>query len=995
MMAQFSPFVRKLSALLVVTLFAVSNVLAQVEPPSLPQLGLVLQEPAYGEYQQNMQFRYPGLRIWYPIAPLGKEDHYLIVPVYVRNPWLSNNLASAEPIKSFQFSIRYDKRALRAVGVQMIGTRGSDTFAIAKQFQIQWDDRPDPLYKTRIPGNAGDPNGRRIRIVGTSSEPLSPTNFTNPTPGERGQFDWAILLFVKFKVMIQDDGTNTISDVTASNTPLIIAADTIRWNERDPWQYPFPTTGPDAVPNQPQPEPFGGLTNENLLTFNTEPTLKGMAYVRLTRIPQLGFKPDIGPSAVVREVPGTDKALWELIDPLTIDSASQDPQVVTRELDVVNIIDQSRITDLFVQSDQPWLLFQTVGQKNPIPQPSREGYVDYIDEGILGDINDPLGNPTQSDPTLRLRIICDPSRATGPAGVYVGYITFHSPTMLVSPVRLRVTFIIWRNPIEPNEEILVEEQDVTGRGIRITLESAQGQQQTLIFGTGASASDGVDPLFGEVAETDPLVPFEARWYPPETDIRMGDLTGRSLSRDIRDAHADTTIIYLCRFKAEQSDYPIVISWDISDFPPNARLFLRDTLNGSIFGVDMRNATHVGGTIYSFTIRDARITSFIIEYATPRVERFTFLQKGWNLVSLPVRPADPFWKTVFPNALDKPRYFFEGAYYQEDNLQVGRGYFVKYGSLLDSIIAGARVTSVGRETQYKVRLGKGWNTIGGLSVPVNVDNIQFDPLTDVSPIPTRVSGVYWYRTDEGYKEVSVMEPGKGYWVKTDEEGYLRLDAMKAAGVVRDRKQDVLRSSDVVVIRDQAHHVGRLYLSRESGISKWFELPPVPPAGLFDVRFGSGSYVESAANSPVVQFQGVQYPVVVAIENPSQSYKVVNPVTGEVLGTIDKGSSEAVVITDPRVKSVQLMSIGVVSGEGIALYPTPAQQYVFVEITAREDQPAQVELITVLGKKIASYRYDVHSGTQTVKLNVANLPEGVYVCRVSLGDKQFTQRLVIAR
>jgi len=41
MMAKFSPFVRKVSALLVVALFAVSNILAQVEPPSLPQLGLV------------------------------------------------------------------------------------------------------------------------------------------------------------------------------------------------------------------------------------------------------------------------------------------------------------------------------------------------------------------------------------------------------------------------------------------------------------------------------------------------------------------------------------------------------------------------------------------------------------------------------------------------------------------------------------------------------------------------------------------------------------------------------------------------------------------------------------------------------------------------------------------------------------------------------------------------------------------------------------------
>lgn len=996
MVTRISQFVRKLTLFFVLALFGLSEILAQgVEAPSLPQLAIMLQSPAYGEAEQGMQLRHPGLRIWFPIAPLGKEDHYLIVPVYVRNPWKTNSLAPAEPIKSFQFSIQYDQRALRAVGVQMIGTRASDTFVVAKHFHVQWDDRPDPKYKTRIPGNTGDPNGRRIRIVGTSSEPLSPTNFSNPNASTRDGFDWAVLLFVKFKVMIQDDGTNTISDVTASNTPLIIAPDTIRWNERDPWEYPFPVSGPDAVPNQPQPDPFGGITNENLLPYNNEPTLKGMAYVRLTRIPKLGFQPNIGQNAIVQEVPGSDGALWELIVPLTLDSASQDPQVVYREVDVVNIVDQSRATDILVQSDQPWLLFQTVGQKNPIPQPTREGYIDYIDEGILGALNDPLGNQTQEDPTLRLRIICDPSRVTGPAGIYVGYISFHSPSLYVSPVRLKVTFIMWRNPIEPNTETLVEEQDVTGRGIRITLESARGAQQSLIFGTGVQASDGVDPLFGEEAVNAQLLPFQARWYPPSTNIGMGDATGRSVSRDIRDAYADTTIIYLCRFKADpEKDYPVVITWDIADFPENSFLYLRDTLNGSIFGTDMRNATHIGGTQYSFTIRDARISSFIIEYTPPRVERLTNIQPGWNLISLPVRPADPFWKTVLPNALDKPRYFFQGAYYQEDNLVFGRGYFVKYGMLIDSIIAGVRVTSVGRETLYKVRLGKGWNTIGALSVPVNVNSIQFDPLNDVAPTPTRISGVYWYKTDEGYKEVSILEPGKGYWVKTDEEGYLRLSATKASGIVNDQRWNILRTSDQVVIRDRQQKIARLYITRETDVASMFELPPLPPAGLFDVRFASGSYVESV-NNATIQLQGVDYPVVLSIQNPSQSYRVINPVTGTVLGTIEKGSSEAVVISDPRIKAVQLLSLGTAAGESVDIYPTPAVDVAYVDIATNEAQPVRVELYTILGKKIAAYEYSVGAGVHALKLNIGNLPEGVYVAQISVGEKQYNRRLVIAR
>ena len=158
-------------------------------------------------------------------------------------------------------------------------------------------------------------------------------------------------------------------------------------------------------------------------------------------------------------------------------------------------------------------------------------------------------------------------------------------------------------------------------GIKITVSNSStanggnGDSTNLVFGTGHRATDGPDSLFGEYAYDvlNPPTGFHARWYTPWVkdangievapnglgDIQMDAFSGQnyrrdSRSRDIRDFTSDTTLVYLCRFNANgANNYPVVINWDIRDFPEGADLYLRDTLNGGIFSVNMREATPDG------------------------------------------------------------------------------------------------------------------------------------------------------------------------------------------------------------------------------------------------------------------------------------------------------------------------------------------------------------------------------------------------------------------
>ena len=78
--------------------------------------------------------------------------------------------------------------------------------------------------------------------------------------------------------------------------------------------------------------------------------------------------------------------------------------------------------------------------------------------------------------------------------------------------------------------------------------------------------------------------------------------------------------------------------------------------------------------------------------------------GWNLISIPL--AVPDWRknVLFPNAISDA-YGYERGYVQQETLQFGKGYWLKFATPETIAIAG---TWDGAET---VTVNPGWNMIG--------------------------------------------------------------------------------------------------------------------------------------------------------------------------------------------------------------------------------------------------------------------------------------------
>ena len=140
-----------------------------------------------------------------------------------------------------------------------------------------------------------------------------------------------------------------------------------------------------------------------------------------------------------------------------------------------------------------------------------------------------------------------------------------------------------------------------------------------------------------------------------------------------------------------------------------------------------------------------------------IDSYTFdLEKGWNLISLPLEPEDNELESLFPEA--KVAYAFEnGSYVQVTKLEPGTGYWINLSSSNTYTIFGHNYSFPAK------KLNPGWHLMGS-------SFINSIPKTD----PDGIINVIYRYSEGSYEMVDELEPGFGYWIGVDEECELSLD-----------------------------------------------------------------------------------------------------------------------------------------------------------------------------------------------------------------------------
>jgi uncharacterized protein (DUF2141 family) len=213
-----------------------------------------------------------------------------------------------------------------------------------------------------------------------------------------------------------------------------------------------------------------------------------------------------------------------------------------------------------------------------------------------------------------------------------------------------------------------------------------------------------------------------------------------------------------------------------------------------------------------------------------------VRSGWNMVSVPLVPenGDMHKNILFPTATSVA-FGYLGQYTVESSLQLGRGYWMKFGADQMVNIRGPEVR------QDTVMITRGWNFVGTPSRKMPVSQVRTDPPNDL------ISHFFGY--NGGYQVADSLKPFQGYWVKADTSGRLFLISgtnlptqaiRNNAGAGEERSDRFNR----ITFRDPRGNTQTLFFADDERVGgNRIELPPVPPEGTFDVRFSDGGIVEA--------------------------------------------------------------------------------------------------------------------------------------------------------
>ena len=161
-----------------------------------------------------------------------------------------------------------------------------------------------------------------------------------------------------------------------------------------------------------------------------------------------------------------------------------------------------------------------------------------------------------------------------------------------------------------------------------------------------------------------------------------------------------------------------------------------------------------------------------------------LKAGWNLVSIPIQPANTsLWHVLAPiqGKYDKVfaykngwsyRAYYDGAWHGDlDEIESGNGYWIHSNE-------DVNLTVYGYNPDRNIFLGQGWNLAGWPS------NETRDLVEALASINNSYTKVFTYDQSEGWEYrafydgawhgfLDLIEPGRGYWIYMEEAGILQV------------------------------------------------------------------------------------------------------------------------------------------------------------------------------------------------------------------------------
>jgi murein tripeptide amidase MpaA len=355
---------------------------------------------------------------------------------------------------------------------------------------------------------------------------------------------------------------------------------------------------------------------------------------------------------------------------------------------------------------------------------------------------------------------------------------------------------------------------------------------------------------------------------------------------------------------------------------------------------------------------------------------------WNIVSLPLTMSDHLVTSVFADAISQAYGFLPGSGYAElDTLSPGSGYWLKFP-------AAETVAMVGYERGVDtLQLSSGWNLIGATSRAVATTAIEQDP-------PGIITGAF-YGYDGAYEVATTLVPAHGYWVKAGSEGNIILRSGIPGPGQEDERVLPEQTRELIFVDGTGASIS-LYatgLNVTPRTQGFFELPPEPPAGAFDVRFETNSSlalfpagscsgcearitVKSAQSPLTIRWVGDSLALVLIADRAGHRHTIGNLTGTGSMTFADTIPPEFIIRTAAHQDELPTrFALG-------QNYPNPFNPATTIRYDIPENSIASVRMFNLLGQEIAAPVPErMHAaGTYMIQIDGSALNSGVYFIRL---------------
>lgn len=346
-----------------------------------------------------------------------------------------------------------------------------------------------------------------------------------------------------------------------------------------------------------------------------------------------------------------------------------------------------------------------------------------------------------------------------------------------------------------------------------------------------------------------------------------------------------------------------------------------------------------------------------------------VNSGWNLVSLPVNTSDNSISEIFPDAASDA-FGFNGIYFTPEEMHTGEGYWLKFDNSRTVELAGSKVES-------NIQLDEGWNIFGVYDEAVNTNAISTQPAGILSS--------QFFAYNNGYNTPSELASGKAYWIKASQAGEITLNS----NIGNKKLPKVNNEWTELIFEDAEGSKSKLYLTKENSNLNNFELPPMPPSEVTDVRFTNGKFAAHKRGEGSIN--SANYPIKMSVIGDDVQVNLNNDAKGSVL----KSNESMTINTNIKSLSIGLSSIPT-QYSLFQNYPNPFNPSTTIKFAIPEKSNVELAIFNVLGEKVRTLiDKQMDAGNHRIKFNSESLSSGIYFYTLRANDFKNTKKMILLR